>query len=191
MKPTRSPQKTHVLQQGQSDCGVACLKSILRYHGGDARFERLRELSGTTIQGTTLLGLLQAAGQLGFEAEGLEAEGVENLRELPHPAILHVVLENRLQHYVVFYGFEGDRLRLGDPARGLLTMTPAELAAVWPTRALLSLTPNAAFVRTDAEQRRQRRWLLALLRDDWPLLGLSAGLGLVLAGLGVSTAIFS
>lgn len=191
MKLVRYLEKTHVLQQGQSDCGVACLKSILRYHGGDARLERLRELSGTTVQGTTLLGLYQAAGQLGFDAEGLEAESVENLRELTGPAILHVVLENHLQHYVVFYGFEGERLRLGDPARGLLTTTPAELDAIWKTKALLSLTPNAAFVRTDAEQRRQRRWLLDLLRDDWPLLGLSAGLGVVLAGLGISTALFS
>ena len=191
MKPLRFLEKTHVLQQGQSDCGVACLKSILRYHGGDGRLERLRELSGTTVQGTTLLGLFQAAGQVGFDAEGLEAEAVENLRELTGPAILHVVMEGQRLHYVVFYGFEGDQLRLGDPARGLHTMNAAELDAIWVTKALLSLTPNAAFVRSDAERQKQRRWLLDLLRDDWPLLGLSAGLGAVLAGLGVSTALFS
>lgn len=191
MNALRKLKNTHVLQQGQSDCGVACLKSILRYYGGDARLERLRELSGTTIQGTTLLGLYQAAGQMGFDAEGLEAEAVGNLRELGGPAILHVVTEEYLQHYVVFYGFEGDVIRLGDPARGLLTVTPAELEAIWVTKALLSLTPNPAFIHTTDERRRQRQWLLALLRDDWPLLGLSAGLGVVLAGLSVSTALFS
>ncbi|GAB3250628.1 hypothetical protein GCM10027347_08520 [Larkinella harenae] len=42
----------------------------------------MRELSGTSIQGTTLLGLCQAATGLGFKAEGFEANGVQNLHEL-------------------------------------------------------------------------------------------------------------
>lgn len=49
--------KGFVLQQDESDCGVACLLSIIRYHGGESSLERLRESSGTSIQGTSLLGL--------------------------------------------------------------------------------------------------------------------------------------
>ncbi len=191
VKPTRFIEKTHVRQQGQSDCGVACLKSILRYHGGDAPLERLREVSGTNLQGTTLLGLFQAAAESGFDAEGLEAESVENLRELSEPAILHVVMENQLQHYVVFYGFEGEQILLGDPAQGLRRMSAAELDEIWQTKALLSLRPNATFVKTTDERRTHRRYFLDLLRDDAPLLGIAAGLGLALAGLGISTALFS
>ena len=48
---------TFVRQQGQSDCGVACLASIIAFYKGEAQLENLRELSGTTQQGTTLLGL--------------------------------------------------------------------------------------------------------------------------------------
>ncbi|WP_218148621.1 cysteine peptidase family C39 domain-containing protein [Dyadobacter koreensis] len=67
-------RKTFVRQQDSSDCGVACLRSVLRCCGGDISLERLRELSGTSIQGTTLLGLYEAAHQVGFDAEGCEAD---------------------------------------------------------------------------------------------------------------------
>lgn len=43
--------KTHILQQDQSDCGVACLLSLIQYYGGGGSLEKLRELSGTTKQG--------------------------------------------------------------------------------------------------------------------------------------------
>ena len=66
-----------VLQQGASDCGVACLLSIIRFYGGDSTLEHLRELSGTSIQGTSLLGLQQAATKLGFQAEAFEVEDLE------------------------------------------------------------------------------------------------------------------
>lgn len=84
---TKHIAKTFTRQLDQTDCGIACLLSITRYHGGDASRERLRESSGTSIQGTSLLGLFQTAQALGFQAEGLEAEGVHNLSEVTEPAI--------------------------------------------------------------------------------------------------------
>lgn len=71
MKPT----KAHIRQQDQTDCGVACLKAALNYFAlAPISFERLRELSGTSVQGTTMLGLLQAAKEVGLNAEGFEAD---------------------------------------------------------------------------------------------------------------------
>ena len=87
-------QKTHVQQQGQSDCGVACLKATLQHFGGNATFERLRELSGTTPQGTRLLGLLQAGQQLGLDTEGYEAD-IDNLKTCADVCILHVVIDKK------------------------------------------------------------------------------------------------
>lgn len=89
--------KTHVLQHDQSDCGVACLLSLIKYYSGDSSLEKLRELSGTTKQGTTLLGLYQAANQLGFDANGCEAD-LQAVIDHKEPLILHVVIEERLQH---------------------------------------------------------------------------------------------
>ena len=196
--------KTFTRQLDQTDCGVACLLSILHYYDGDASRERLRELSGTSVQGTSLLGLFQTAQSLGFAAEGLEAEGVHNLSELEGPAILHVVLDERLQHYVVYYpnpsatadrpeGRRGEQEKhiIGDPGRGVVMMTDGELEAIWKSKALLTLTPTAQFIRTAQNRQTQWEWLKALIRDDVPLLAIAAGLGVVVALLGLSMALFS
>ncbi|GAB2565305.1 ABC transporter transmembrane domain-containing protein [Spirosoma areae] len=189
--------KTFTRQLDQTDCGVACLLSVLRYYGGDATRERLRELSGTSIQGTSLLGLFQTAQSLGFQAEGLEAEGVHNLQEVEAPAILHVVMDETLQHYVVYYptpenkGGEQKRYCIGDPGRGVVTMTADELAAIWKSKALLTLKPTAQFVNTAQSRQTQWQWFRELIRDDVPLLAIAAGLGVIMALLGLSMALFS
>jgi len=104
--------KKFVLQHGQSDCGPACLASIIKFHSGRFSLDEIRRITGTTKTGTKLLGLYQGAKEFGFDVAGMEAEGINNLKEINQPAILHVVLKNHLQHYVVFYGFEGEQLMI-------------------------------------------------------------------------------
>lgn len=185
-------QQTFVRQQGQSDCGVACLASVINYHGGETTLEKLRELSGTTQQGTTLLGLYQAAHQLGFDAEGLEAENIENLKELQEPAILHVVIDNRLQHYFVYYGFDKHgQIIIGDPAKGIVTYKPNELDTLWQSKALLKLTPNQNFVKAETNNNQRKQWIIDLVKDDVNVLLAALFLGLIISALGLTTAIFS
>lgn len=100
--------KTFVAQHGQSDCGAACLASITRFHGGDYPLNTIRQITGTTKTGTKLLGLYQGAKTLGFEVDGLEAESIQNLKELEFPAILHITNDISSNHYVVFYQFQGE-----------------------------------------------------------------------------------
>ena len=184
-------QKTFTRQLDQTDCGVACLLSILRYYGGDVSRERLRELSGTSVQGTSLLGLFQTAQSLGFTVEALEAEGVHNLLDVSGPAILHVVLDDRLQHYVVYYGQEKDKHVIGEPGKGVVTMTAEELNAIWQSKALLTLQPTEQFVSTAQNRQTQWQWFKALIREDIPLLSIAAVLGVTVALLGLSMALFS
>lgn len=121
------------LQQDQYDCGVACLRNILDYYKADIPIGKLREWSGAGIQGTSLLGLHQAAGQAGFKAEGARAGGISDLLDVQHPCILHVTLEGTLLHYVVYYPSESkaNRLLIGDPAKGLVYIEPKELEKIW------------------------------------------------------------
>jgi ATP-binding cassette subfamily B protein len=73
-------KKTFTKQYSQFYCGLACLTSIVKYHGGEITQEKLRDSSGTTLQGTSLLGLYQSAQKLGFEVTGYEAD-MENLKK--------------------------------------------------------------------------------------------------------------
>ena len=181
--------KTFVLQHDQSDCGVACLLSLVQYYGGAHTLEELRSLSGTTVQGTTLLGLYQAANSIGFEAEGNEAD-IEVLKAYNAPLILHLTMGN-LEHYVVCYGFEKGVFIIGDPAKGIIKLSPEELNSLWRSKTCLTLTPTPQFKKKTTQQKAQFKWFLNLIQKDLRLLLISGLLGTVIAVLGLAMAIFS
>ena len=178
-------------QHDAKDCGVACLRSVIRFYGGDNSLESLREMSGTTLQGTSLLGLHQAAQTLGFNSEAFEAEAIENLSETQFPAILHVLIDERLQHYVVLYGIKNGRYIIGDPAKGIIELSGDGLDEIWQSKVLLQLVPNEKFVVVETQSRRKIEWVKTLLKEDTNLLIIAAILGVIIAVLNLSTAIFS
>ena len=190
-------QKHFVLQQGQSDCGVACLLSVIRYYGGDNTLERLRELSGTSIQGTSLLGLQQAANTLGLDAEAFEVEDLEIFKkEATFPCILHVIIDEKLEHYVTCFkalpfgeGLGG--VLVGDPASGIETWSEEKLLSVWKSRAVLMLNPSENFERVPQNNQKKIAWFKNIIREDTPMLIIAAVLGVVLAALGMATAVFN
>tara|TARA_R110002049_G_scaffold203126_3_gene373721 strand:+ start:2137 stop:4317 length:2181 start_codon:yes stop_codon:yes gene_type:complete len=183
-------QKTFVLQQDQSDCGVACLLSLIKYYQGSNTLEKLRELSGTNKQGTTLLGLYQASNTLGFNAQGNEAD-IQALINHKAPLILHVVIEERLQHYLVCYGYENNTFIIGDPAKGIAYYSKEDLEIIWKSKTCLTLTPNENFKKSEVLKSDKKQWFLSLLKDDYKLLSFSILLGLGIALLGMAMAIFS
>jgi len=180
-------KNTLVLQQGQSDCGLSSLASIISYHGGKPSLEKLREVSGTTVQSTTMLGLYQAAQQVGLAADGLEAEHVRELRSIEEPVILQLTTHNKL-HYVVMYGIDQEtgNAVIGDPARGIVYSTLEDLDHVWPTKALLRLIPTETFVRSSADNERRRKWLFDLVRAEASFLWMAFALAGIFAISSVS-----
>lgn len=183
-------QQTFTQQHDQSDCGVACLLSLIQFYGGTNNLEKLRELSGTTKQGTTLLGLYQAANKLGFTAQGNEAD-IQAVIDHKEPLILHVVIEEHLQHYVICYGYIDDEFIIGDPAKGITNYTKEELEAIWKSKTCLTLTPNKDFVKTETQNKNKKQWFFKLLKEDYRLISFSVLLGLGIAILGMAMAIFS
>ncbi|MFT4031972.1 MAG: peptidase domain-containing ABC transporter [Siphonobacter sp.] len=185
--------KIHALQHDQTDCGAACMKSVLRYHGSDASLEKLRELSGTGTQGTTMLGLQQAAQIKGFEAEGYEVDNLEAFKaEAAFPCILHVIIENHLQHYVVCYKADDSGYLIGDPATGVELWTEARLLEVWQgNRPMLNLKPTVALEPKISQNKRKIAWFVGLVKEDIPLLVSSAAMGVAIATLGLTTAYFT
>lgn len=184
-----------VHQQDQSDCGVACLLSIIKYYGGNSTLEILRKLSGTNITGTTLLGLYQAANSLGFNTEGCEAD-LATLFKHPSPVILHVLIGNKLDHYVVCYGtkvIENNELVfiIGDPANGIVYFKETELSTIWKSKICLTLEPNKQFQLASDVKFKQRQWIKQLIKEDYPLLGISIIIGIAIAMLGIVMSLFS
>ncbi len=189
-------QKTHTLQLDRSDCGVACLLSIIKFYDGNHSLEKLRELSGTTPQGTTMLGLYQVANELGFTAEGLQA-AIEPLKYHGEPVILKLVVEYNSDHYVVCYSYqpgieEGKgTFLIGNPAKGIYSLTEEELDKLWVSKECLILSPNENFITTKEATKTQKRYFINLLKEDYKLLAFSVIIGVFVAGLGMAMSIFS
>jgi ATP-binding cassette subfamily B protein len=184
-------EKTHTLQLDQSDCGVACLLSIIKFYQGNHSIEKLRELSGTTQEGTTMLGLYQVANNVGFKAEGCEAD-IQSLIEHNQPVILHVVIDKQLQHYVVCYEYSKEKgFLIGDPAKGVYILSVVELDKIWVSKSCLTLELTDKFEKSITSKNNKRKWFIDLIKQDDKLLWISVLLGVVIACLGMAMSIFS
>lgn len=181
------------LQQDVSDCGVACLLSIIKFYSGKSSVDTLRRLSGTTKTGTTMLGLYQAAQKLGFTSKGIKSD-INYLAKSEKPTILHIITINNHQHYMVCFGLKQtnkEHFIIGDPAMGIVYMTSEELDSIWKSKSCLTLEPNENFVRAKDANADRRKWVVNLVKEDAPILLIAAVLGIAIATLGLSMAIFS
>jgi ABC-type bacteriocin/lantibiotic exporter with double-glycine peptidase domain len=182
-------KKSLILQQDQSDCGVASLLSVIKYYDGYNTLEILRKLSGTNITGTTLLGLYQAAQKTGFDAKGCEAS-IDSLISHGAPCILHF----NSNHYVVCFGSqqkEDLQFIICDPAKGIHYLNAQQLDELWVTKKCLTLLPNESFKKTVDINHEKRKWIIELIKTDAPLLTIAAALGVIIAALGLIMTIFS
>ena len=186
----RDLTKIFVKQAHQSWCGLACLSMLCKYYGGNISQEKLVNISGTSVSGTTLLGLYQAANTLGLKAQGFEAD-IDNLKQLSHPAILHFTLSDGLEHYVVCFAYQNGVFLIGDPAKEVIEMSEQEVSALWRSKKLLLLQLGEQFRSKDDTIERKKAWLKELLTPDIPVLSVAAGLGVVVSAAGISLAIFS
>lgn len=113
-----------VLQDGNKDCGVCSLLSIIRHYGGDVSREYLRQLTGTSKSGVSFYQLLEAASSLGFSCEGVKGE-VSNLDSTRLPCIAHIIYQKKYQHFVVIYqiNFSKEEVTIMDPAKGKVVIS--------------------------------------------------------------------
>jgi ATP-binding cassette, subfamily C, bacteriocin exporter len=186
----RKLRKFHVTQLGEYACGLACLSTLSKFHGGEVSQEKLRDISGTTTSGTTLLGLIQAAREIGLEAKGFEAE-LSHLKEQESPVILHVVMDKVREHYVVCFGHQEGKFWVSDPSSGIQAWDENFLLDIWKSKILLQVKPSQGFQTQSGQTRSKWEWFKSLIAEDIPVLMVAAVLGTLMAVTGLSTAIFS
>lgn len=123
------------------DCGPTCIKIVAKHYGKSLQIQQLRQLSETTREGSSLLGLSEAAEKVGFHTLGVQVS-LEGLIEAELPCILHW----NNNHFVVFYKIKyhknifsflkkGEKkiksILISDPAHGLLSYTKEEFLQHW------------------------------------------------------------
>ena len=106
----------YISQVDQRDCGVAALAMILKNYGSSYSLAYLRELAQTSREGTSALGLVEAAKQLGLETQAIRADlDLFKQENLSYPFIAHVVKDGGLQHYYTVFGQAKGQVVVGDP----------------------------------------------------------------------------
>lgn len=183
-------KEASLLQHDSTDCGAACLASVIRYFGGDSAIDQIRRLSGTTQTGTTMLGLYQAAQASGMEATGYEAS-IENIVEYEGILVLHVTSEQNYDHYIVSFGYSEGKFVIWDPAKGLSFRTHEEITKIWLSHKCLAVTPGKEFIYHGTNKRRKRKWITDTVRPDVDLLLSSLFIGILVSGLGVVMAVYT
>jgi len=81
----------HVQQHDSSDCGAACIASVCYFYGREINIMKLREILGTDISGTTIKGITDAVGKLGFEARAVRIEKEAFTSGFTLPAVAHII----------------------------------------------------------------------------------------------------
>lgn len=179
-----------VPQHDMTDCGVACLLMLVHYYKGESSIVHLREISGTSNCGTTLLGLCQGAKKIGFSARGTIADEIEELKQLNSPCILSTRIDEKIEHYIVFWGYSDSKYIIGDPARGTLEMSEDELNSIW-THYCLLLEPTSSFELKESSSQKKKAWILSLIHEDYGVLFSTLFLGIITTILGLTMTLFS
>jgi ATP-binding cassette subfamily B protein len=162
-------KRTQIKQHDITDCGAACLASVAAHYQLRVPIARIRQYANTDKRGTNVLGMIEAADKLGFQAKGVKGTS-ESLKKIPLPAIAHVSLSptssatnpvsperervgdrrtSGLLHYVVIYDVSAKYIVVMDPADGKFSKkTHEEFSKIW-TGVLILLLPNEDFQQGD------------------------------------------
>ena len=179
-----------VRQVDQSDCGAAALATVSLHHRLPVSLQRMRDLAGTDRTGTNLLGLVEAAENLGFSAKAVKGP-YEALGEALFPAIAHVINEDGLGHFVVLYRVGRKEVIIADPAKGVQKVSPEEFRRQW-SGYLLILTPDKSKPRIEGDLASIHPWrrFWAIMQFHRGVLFEAAFCALLMTILGISTSYF-
>ncbi len=163
----------HYTQHDAMDCGPTCLRMIAAHYGRIYSLESLREKALITREGVSMLGISEAAEQIGFRTTGVKVS-FDDLCEAPLPCIVHW----NQYHFVVVYDIKTrkgkETIYIADPAAGKLKYTREEFCSCWISTkdegvdvgVALLLEPSPDFYEQDDEKvnRKGFSYLFSYLR---------------------------
>jgi ATP-binding cassette, subfamily C, bacteriocin exporter len=180
--------KIKIRQHDITDCGATCLASIGAYYKLELPIARIRQYAGTDKKGTNVLGLIEAAQKIGFQAKGVRGD-FESLFKIPKPAIAHIIVKEKLQHYIVIYKVDKRYIKIMDPGTGKIhKKTHTEFKKEW-TGVLVILLPNQSFTKGNEKISVLKRLWFLLKPHKFVLIQALTG-AIIYTLLGLSTSIY-
>ena len=94
---------TYVRQHDTTDCAAASLAMVCLHYKKEITITRLRDMMGTDMKGTNLIGLQKAANELGFNTAAVRVDRENFLSDFTLPCIAQVITDQGLAHFVVIF----------------------------------------------------------------------------------------
>ena len=184
-KSAKSNEKRRVatpllLQTHGTECGAACLGSVLAYFGRWVPFTELRDKCEVSRDGSTAAGISRAAKHYGLECSGRNVQ-IHQLKKLPLPLILFW----EFNHFLILEGFDRKSFYLNDPATGRRKLSAEEFGASF-SGIVLQFNPGPEFRRGGVRPNILQRIPL-WLHGAWGGLSYAIACGLMLAVLALVT----
>ena len=161
-------QFPHYIQLDSMDCGPTCLRMITKFYGRSYSLQYLREHAFITREGVSMLGISDAAEQIGFRTMGVRVTLEQLNTELPLPCILHW----NQRHFVVCYKIKNGKYYIADPASKRLVYEKEEFEHCWfstqvegkDTGTALLLEPGPEFYDREEDVKDKKRELSFFFR---------------------------
>jgi ATP-binding cassette subfamily B protein len=147
-----------VAQHDSMDCGPACLAMISEYYGKKHSLQFLRDHSYLTREGVSLIGLTEAATQIGFDSMALRLTIDDLIIEKAYPSVLYW----NNYHFVVLYGINRNifsrkySFKIADPSTGFITIPENKFRESWlnPNNegVVFAVEPTAKFIEIEQQK---------------------------------------
>ncbi len=181
---------TFVKQHDMTDCAAACLAMVCLHYKKETTITKLRDMMGTDLKGTNLLGLSSCADKLGFTSQAVRVDREGFLSDYTLPAIANILTKEGLSHFVVIFKITDKYIVVGDPAKDLVRMEIDEFYKSF-TGAMLILKPNSEFSKGKIKGEKIFHRYLRLLLPQKKLFFYGILASLLMTVLGIVSSVFN
>lgn len=171
-----------IKQFDESDCGAACIAMILSEYKSYVSIEKIRDLAGTNVNGTTLEGIVYGFDKVGFAAKAVKGDERVLVKEFPVPYIALINLDEGYKHFVVVKKIKGDKILIYDPGYGKYTISKEKFLQKW-TGYFIIANPTPNFVQT--KHRNSLKKFIPLFTPHINIIMQMIGVSLLLSIIGI------
>ena len=133
---------TFIKQHDATDCAAACMGMVCLHYRKETTITKLRDLMGTDLKGTNLIGLSKCAEQLGFNYQAVKVDMEGFISRYTLPALAHVITKEGMSHFFVVFRITKKYVIVGDPAKDIERISIDDFYKKF-TGAMLLLKPNS------------------------------------------------
>lgn len=181
---------TYVKQHDATDCAAACLAMVCLHYKKETTITKLRDMMGTDLKGTNLIGLSKCADELGFVSQAVRVDKEGFLSKYTLPAIANTITKEGMTHFVVIFKITDKYVVVGDPAKDLIRMKIDDFYKDF-TGVLLILKPNEEFTQGKNKGEKVFDRYVRLLKPHKKLFIYGILASLILTILGIVSSLFN